>query len=68
MTDRDWDDDGDYENAVEQAERTTRIGWEASPSPDTVSAWARQRRRLRVSVGPGRRAGGDAAGAGAWPG
>ncbi|MFF3166131.1 hypothetical protein [Streptomyces sp. NPDC003273] len=29
MTDRDWDDDGDYENAVEQAERTTRIGWGA---------------------------------------
>ncbi|GEJ99625.1 hypothetical protein NHG22_21755 [Streptomyces sp. ATE26] len=29
MTDRDWDDDGGCENAVEQAERTTRIGWAA---------------------------------------
>ncbi|MGW5327405.1 hypothetical protein [Streptomyces sp. NPDC004014] len=29
MTDRDWSDDGDYENAVEQAERTTRNGWGA---------------------------------------
>ncbi|WP_406452443.1 hypothetical protein OG782_18835 [Streptomyces sp. NBC_00876] len=29
MTDRDWYDDSDYRNAVEQAERMTRVGWTA---------------------------------------
>ncbi|WP_345661619.1 hypothetical protein [Streptomyces venetus] len=29
MTNRDWYDDSDYENAVERAERMTRIGWKA---------------------------------------
>ncbi|MGW5368272.1 hypothetical protein ACWER6_16660 [Streptomyces sp. NPDC004009] len=29
MTDRDWDGDGDYESAVAQVERMTRIGWGA---------------------------------------
>ncbi|MFD6322147.1 hypothetical protein ACFWOL_04550 [Streptomyces sp. NPDC058442] len=27
MTHRDWYDDSDYEDAVEQAERMARIGW-----------------------------------------
>ncbi|MEW2490259.1 hypothetical protein [Streptomyces sp. NPDC048411] len=27
MTDRDWDDDSEYHNAVDRAERATRVGW-----------------------------------------
>ncbi|CAM5446445.1 hypothetical protein [Streptomyces aurantiogriseus] len=29
MTNRDWYDDSDYQRAVEQAERMTRVSWKA---------------------------------------
>lgn len=29
MTNQSWDTDSDYESAVEQAERMTRVGWRA---------------------------------------
>ncbi|WP_405662006.1 hypothetical protein OG379_12205 [Streptomyces sp. NBC_01166] len=29
MTDRGWQDDGEYYNAVRRAERATRLGWAA---------------------------------------
>ncbi|MFF1963747.1 hypothetical protein ACFVW5_09045 [Streptomyces sp. NPDC058232] len=29
MTDRDWNDDSDYDDAVQRAEQATRFGWAA---------------------------------------
>ncbi|MFE5485193.1 hypothetical protein [Streptomyces sp. NPDC056527] len=29
MTERDWNDDSDYDDAVQKAERATRFGWAA---------------------------------------